>query len=237
MQRELSLATVSCKRAVRTGKNHIILILSSPHPDFPDDLWNRLLPYAEITLKIMRPWRPDPSLSAWSGLHRLTYDFSATLSILLVNSVLPSPVPNTATLGPITGIALLLLAHSLPTTAANGSMSSPPALNASPSPSLFHFAESYLPPPPHSDPSSTRPSPTLGGTDLIGRVDPDFGLCHVIEVGPPHRLAPDAGNLDPIGHVRTRIVRVRFCTSLYCCPPGPHIRSRLVLTNNHRYVR
>ncbi len=25
----------------------------------------------------MRPWRPDPSLSAWSGLHRLPYDFSA----------------------------------------------------------------------------------------------------------------------------------------------------------------
>ena len=64
---------------------------------------------------------------------------------------------------------------------------------------LFHFAASDLPPPLHPDPSATRPSPTLDGTDLIGRVfiDPDLGLCRVVEVGPPHRLAPGEGNLDP----------------------------------------
>jgi hypothetical protein len=42
-----------------------------------DDLWDRFLPYAESTSNIMRPWRPDPSLSAYSSLHRLPYDFSA----------------------------------------------------------------------------------------------------------------------------------------------------------------
>jgi hypothetical protein len=115
----------------------LISIFSSTHPDFPDDLWDRLLPYAEITLNIMRPWRPDPSLSAWSGLHRLPYDYSTyLLSTRLANSALPSPAPKTATLGPLTGIALLSLAPPLPTTAANGSMSLPPALSASPSPSL-----------------------------------------------------------------------------------------------------
>ncbi len=60
-----------------TGKNHLISVFSSTHPDFPDDLWDRLLPYAEITLNVLRPCRPDPTLSAWSGLHRLPYDFSA----------------------------------------------------------------------------------------------------------------------------------------------------------------
>ncbi len=65
------------ERAVRTGKNHLISVFYSTHPDFPDDLWDRLLPYAEITLNVLRPWRPDPTLSAWSGLHRLPYDFSA----------------------------------------------------------------------------------------------------------------------------------------------------------------
>jgi hypothetical protein len=65
------------ERAVRTGKNHLIYVFSSTHPDFPGDLWDRLLPYAEITLNVLRPWRPDPTLSAWSGLHRLPYDFSA----------------------------------------------------------------------------------------------------------------------------------------------------------------
>ncbi len=45
----------------------------------------------------------------------------------------------------------------------------------------FHFAESDLPPPLPTLPTSTRPSPTLDGTDLIGRVfnDPDLGLCRV----------------------------------------------------------
>ena len=40
---------------------------------------------------------------------------------------------------------------------------------------LFHFAASDLTPPLNPDPSATRPSPTLDGTDLIGRVfnDPE----------------------------------------------------------------
>jgi hypothetical protein len=29
------------------------------HPDFPDDFWDRLLPYAEITLNVLHPWRPN----------------------------------------------------------------------------------------------------------------------------------------------------------------------------------
>ncbi len=63
-----------CREISGTSKNHLISIF---HPDFPADLWDRLLPHAELTLNIMRPWRPDPSLSAWWGLHYLLYDFSA----------------------------------------------------------------------------------------------------------------------------------------------------------------
>jgi hypothetical protein len=195
------------ERAVRTGKNHLISVFSSTHPDFPDDLWDQLLPYVEITLNVMRSWRPDPSLSAWPGLHRLSYDFSAH---------------------PIHPPRQLFLAFSDPeyrdTWAPHGdcAFSLGPALTHYrcqlvyvvssrferitltlahfPLP-LFHFAESDLPSPPLSDPFSTRPSPTLDGTDLIGRVfqDPDLGLCRVTEVGPSHRLAPGEGNLDPTG--------------------------------------
>jgi hypothetical protein len=82
---------------------------------------------------------------------------------------------------------------------------------------FFHFAESDLPPPLPTLPTSARPFPTLDGTDLIaqcagqhypaaqlpvpGRVfnDPDLGLCRVVDVGPPHCLAPGEGNLDPTG--------------------------------------
>ncbi len=82
---------------------------------------------------------------------------------------------------------------------------------------LFHFAASDLPPPPTPDPSATRPSPTLDGTDQIGRVfnDPDLGLCRVVEVGPPHRLAPGEGNLDPTGpHLQAGWVPTLRYTSL-----------------------
>jgi hypothetical protein len=60
--RVLSLAAIACD--VWTGKNHLISVFSSTHLDFFDDLWDGLLPYAEITLNVIRSWRPDPSLSA-----------------------------------------------------------------------------------------------------------------------------------------------------------------------------
>jgi hypothetical protein len=98
------------ERAVRTDTNltnHLITVFSSTHPDFPDDLWDRLLPCAEITLNVMRSWRPDPYLSAWSGLHLHSNHTTSppTLFTPLANSALPSQTLTTATLGPLTGIA------------------------------------------------------------------------------------------------------------------------------------
>ncbi len=127
------------KRAVRTGKNRLVSVFYSTHPDFPDDLWDRLLPYAEITLNVLRPWCSDPTLSAWSGLHRLPYDFSAhplhppgQLCLALTHYrcqrvyVVSSSRSECVT---------LILAHfPLP---------------------LFHFAASDLPPLPTPDPSAT----------------------------------------------------------------------------------
>ena len=121
------------EKSVRTVKNHLISTLASTHPEFPDDLWDRLLPHAELTLNVMRPWRPDPSLSAWSGLYR-----GASLMTLPpthftppANYVCLSTVPTTASLGIPTGTALTLALPS-PTTAATASTLSPPALNAPP---------------------------------------------------------------------------------------------------------
>ncbi len=165
-----------CREGSKDRQNHLISAFLSTHPDFPDDLWDRLLPYAEITLNVLRPWRPDPTLSAWSGLHHLSYDFSAH---------------------PLHPPGQLCLAFSSPdhhdTWAPHGdrAFTLSPALTHYrcqrvyvvssrseritltlahfPLP-LFHFAASDLPPPPTPDPSATRPSPTLDGTDLIGRV-------------------------------------------------------------------
>ncbi len=122
------------ERAVRTGKNHLISVFSSTHPDFPDDLWDRLLPYAEITLNVMRSWRPDPSLSAWLASTTSHTTFPPILFTPLINSALTFRILTTATLGPLTGVALLLWAPLLPTTVVNACMSSHPALNLSPLP-------------------------------------------------------------------------------------------------------
>jgi hypothetical protein len=153
-------------------------------------------------------WRPDRSLSAWSGLHTIS---PLALFIPPVNSAMSSLALTTVNLGTLTGTVLPSLALPLPTIAASELMSSPPPPPASNIRTtftfahfllpFFQFAKSDLPPPLPTDPSSARSFPTLDGTDLIGRAfnDPDLGLCRLTEVGPPHRLAPGEGNLDPTG--------------------------------------
>ena len=143
----LSLAAVACDVCAPTNpqiqlcregstdrQNHLSSVFSSTHPDLPDDLWDRLLPYAEITLNVLGPWRPDPTLSAWSGLHHLPYDFSAHPLHPPGQLCLAFSTPDHRDTWTLTGIALLPLAQPLPTTDVNVFMSSPPALNASPSP-------------------------------------------------------------------------------------------------------
>ena len=58
----------AAERAIRTFKNHFITILCSTHPDFPLNLWCRLLPQAEITLNMVRPCRSNPKMSAYTAL-------------------------------------------------------------------------------------------------------------------------------------------------------------------------
>jgi hypothetical protein len=40
------------EKLVKTSKNHLIATFASTHPDFPDDLWDRLFPHAELTLNV-----------------------------------------------------------------------------------------------------------------------------------------------------------------------------------------
>jgi len=57
------------ERAIQTFKNQFIAGLSSTHPDFPLNLWDQLLPQAILTLNLMRPYRINPKLSAYSQVH------------------------------------------------------------------------------------------------------------------------------------------------------------------------
>ncbi len=62
---------------------------------------------------------------------------------------------------------------------------------------LFTFEDPTLSTPPPDPTSSSRPSPTLDGSDLIGQsfLDPELGVCHGHDQ--PAFLQPNTGNLAP----------------------------------------
>ena len=59
----------AAERAIRTFKAHFLSILAGVVPDFPRNLWDLLLPQAELTLNLLRKATLDPSQSAWSYFH------------------------------------------------------------------------------------------------------------------------------------------------------------------------
>jgi hypothetical protein len=61
----------AAERAIRTFKEHFVAGLSSVDPDLPMNLWDRLLPQAEITLNLMRTSRLHLQLSAAAHFHGL----------------------------------------------------------------------------------------------------------------------------------------------------------------------
>ena len=65
------------ERAIRDFKNHLIAMLATVHPSFSLDLWDELLPQANLTINLLRPFGPDPTRSAYAGIHGSNYDFRA----------------------------------------------------------------------------------------------------------------------------------------------------------------
>ena len=65
------------ERAIRDVKNHMISMLCAVHESFPLALWDEMIPQAEITLNHLRCYTPDPSISAYEGIHQHKYDFKA----------------------------------------------------------------------------------------------------------------------------------------------------------------
>jgi hypothetical protein len=57
--------TLKSERAIRTAKNHIIAMQASCDPRFPLDIWDSIIPQAELTLNHLRSYHPNTSLSAW----------------------------------------------------------------------------------------------------------------------------------------------------------------------------
>ena len=57
------------ERAIRTWKNHFIAILCTFDPDFPFEVWDLLIPQAELTLNLLRSSAFSLNVSAWHALH------------------------------------------------------------------------------------------------------------------------------------------------------------------------
>jgi hypothetical protein len=47
----------------------MISALAGCHESFPADLWDELLPQVELTLNMLRPFGPNPKISAYEGIH------------------------------------------------------------------------------------------------------------------------------------------------------------------------
>ena len=67
----------AAERAIRTLKKHFIATLCATDPNFPLELWDRLLPQAVLSLNLMRGSRINPKLSAYAQLFGL-FDYNRT---------------------------------------------------------------------------------------------------------------------------------------------------------------
>ena len=67
----------TAEQTIQTFKSHFVAGLCTVDPNFPLQLWDELLPQAELTLNLLRTSRTDPTMSAHEVLEGL-YDFNKT---------------------------------------------------------------------------------------------------------------------------------------------------------------
>ena len=65
------------ERAIRPFTNHFIAMLCGTDPTFNMTLWDKILPQALITLKLLRPSRINPQLSAYAQMYG-AFDYNRT---------------------------------------------------------------------------------------------------------------------------------------------------------------
>eukprot|EP00957_Ditylum_brightwellii_P178108 13565825-Ditylum_brightwellii.AAC.1 len=82
----------AAKQAIQTFKDHFIAGLLSTDPQFPPQLWCRLLPQATLTLNLLRPLHINPRLSAKAQLNS-AFDFNQTPLVLSGTKVLEHKNP------------------------------------------------------------------------------------------------------------------------------------------------
>ena len=58
--------------AIRNFKAHFLIILAGVDDDFPMQLWDKLLPQAEITINLLRQSNATPTISVLGGAMRFS---------------------------------------------------------------------------------------------------------------------------------------------------------------------
>ena len=66
-----------CKaeRALRTAKAHMLSSWKTVPADFPPERWTHTLPCIQLTLNLLTPYKPNPTISAYEGVKQQRYDF------------------------------------------------------------------------------------------------------------------------------------------------------------------
>ena len=75
--RQGSIAETGQKDQYKLSKNCFISVLCSTHPDFPINLWDKLLPQATLSLNFLLLSLINPQLSARVQIHR-SFNFDET---------------------------------------------------------------------------------------------------------------------------------------------------------------
>ena len=83
----------AAERAIHTFKNHFITILYIAHPNFPMNLWCRLLPQAEMILNMLRLCRINPRMSVYTSLER-EFTYNSTLLAPLGSQIIAGVTPS-----------------------------------------------------------------------------------------------------------------------------------------------
>jgi hypothetical protein len=63
------------ERAIRTAKNHLISIIANADQNSPAYLWELYLVQCSLTLNHLLSYKPDPTKSAYHGIHGERFDF------------------------------------------------------------------------------------------------------------------------------------------------------------------
>ena len=67
----------SRERAIATWKDHFVATLAGADPDYPvDTQWNKAKNHAMLTLILLTPWHPNPTINCYTALKGHNYDWN-----------------------------------------------------------------------------------------------------------------------------------------------------------------